>query len=244
MTTTMTRANRVAVQSIEGIYRADFYRTHKKVATMVSTETGWEADESMNKSAQREDFRKFAIEHAGEVGILWQPNDLRADTNKRIPKYTDDEVLMVDAKTMLTGDILQLVNKCPHGVTYTGHEVDCITPVMVSAKGTDLSKLGILGGKYEKSGNWAWADLEVVITLTKNGQEVYYTTTMQLVSGQLKKPHITQTSFNESIKESLKEIGLWVEESKDEPAVDVAEESKEEDKPKKSRKSKKEQARA
>ena len=256
MTRTMTRANRVAVQSIEGIYRADFYRTHKKVATMMSNEAGWEADESMNKSAQREDFRKFAIEHAGDIGIEWNPSDMRSASNVRMPKYTDDATLKVDAEMMLTGDILQLINKCPHGITYTGHEVDCITPVMVSAKGTDLSKLGILDGKYEKSGNWAWADMEVLVTMTKDGQTIYYTTTMQLVSGQLKKPHITQTSFNESIKESLKEVGLWVEESKEdkkskdttedvqEPKEESKEESKEEVKPRRSRKSKKETATA
>lgn len=239
--TKMERANRIAVQTTEAGYRADFYRTHKKLATMLSEESGWEADQTMNKSALREDFRRFAIDHAGDIGILWQPQDLRTEENKRIPKYENDDMLKEDAVAMLTKDIYELVAKCPYGVSYLGMEAEWITSVTHTAKGTDLTKLGVIDGKYEKSGNWAWADVEMMVTLTKEGQEVYYTTKVQLVSGQLKKPHITQTSFNESIKTSLQEMGLWVEETKEsakdskvEPAE--VEEVKEDPKPKKTTK--------
>lgn len=256
----MTRANRVAVQSTDNGYKADFYRTHKKVATMESWETGWEADESMNKSAQREDFRRFAIEHAEEIGVEWNPADLRTEANKRVPKYENDEILSTDVLALVRPSIETLEAKCPHGVSVREIEIDSIVPVGTSAKGTDLSKLGVINGKYERSGNWAWADISIVVILTKDGQEIYYTTECQLVSGQLKKPHITQTSFNESIKESLKEVGLWVEEVKEdkkpskkskeevqeEPTADtvadtqeVQKEVKEESKPKRTRKSKK-----
>lgn len=252
------RANRIAVQVTPTGFKADFYRTHKKLATLHSSETGWEADASLNKSALRESFRQFAIAHAGDIGILWNPQDLRTEENKRIPKYENDEMLKEDAVTMLEQDIYQLVAKCPHGASYLSMEAEWITPVTHSAKGTDLTKLGVIDGKYERSQNWAWADVEMSVTLTKGGQEIYYFTKVQLVSGQLKKPHITQTSFNESIKESLKEAGLWVEESKEEakaeesakaetPAEPVAftmdaegvVEVKEESKPKKTRKSSK-----
>ena len=221
----MERANRIAVQTTTTGYKADFYRTHKKLATLNSEETGWEADQTMNKSAQREDFRRFAIEHASDIGILWNPQDLRTEENKRIPKYENDETLMVDAVAMLTADIYELVAKCPHGITLIGIDAETITPVATTAKGTDLTKLGVIDGKYERSGNWAWADVEMAITLTKDGEFLYYTTKVQLVSGQLKKPHITQTSFNESVKESLKEIGIWQEEVK---ADTTKEEAKEE----------------
>ena len=210
----LVRANRIAVQVTPTGFKADFYRTHKKLATLLSDESGWEADQTMNKSALREDFRRFAIEHASDIGILWNPQDLRSEENKRIPKYENDEMLKVDAVAMLGQDIYQLVAKCPYGVSYISMEAEWITPVTHSAKGTDLTKLGVLEGKYERSGNWAWADVEMSVTLTKDGQEVYYFTKVQLVSGQLKKPHITQTSFNESIKESLKEAGIWQEEAK------------------------------
>ena len=235
----LERANRIAVQSTYTGYKADFYRTHKHLATILSCETGWEADEQANKSAQREDFRKFAIEHAADIGILWDPDDKRTDSNKRIPKYENDQTLLEDAKALLTGDMETLTNKCPYEVTMMGLTADSISPVSMSAKGTDLSKLGIIDGKYEKSGNWAWADVEMTLTLTKDGQEIYYTTICQLVSGQLKKPHITQTVFNESIKDSLKEIGLWKEEAKAEKSAKAEIPAEEAPKTKKTRKSSK-----
>lgn len=228
--TKLERANRIAVQSTDTGYKADFYRTHKHLVTLLSCETGWEADEQANKSAQREDFRKFAIEHSADIGILWDPADKRADSNKRIPKYESDEILMEDAKALLMGDVETLTNKCPYGVTWLSLSADSITPVEYSAKGTDLSKLGIIDGKYERSGNWAWADVEMTLTLTKGGEILYYSTTCQLVSGQLKKPHITQTAFNESIKESLKEVGLWEEAKESDKDSKVEQEQVEEPK--------------
>lgn len=249
-TSALVRANRIAVQVTPTGFKADFYRTHKKIATLISEESGWEADQTMNKSALREDFRRFAIEHSADIGIEWKPQDLRTEENKRIPKYENDEMLKVDAVAMLTSDIYEMVAKCPYGISYLNMEAEWITPVTHSAKGTDLTKLGVIDGKYEKSGNWAWAGVEMCVTLTKDGQEIYYFTTVQLVSGQLKKPHITQTSFNESIKASLQEAGLWVEESKEsakdsketpkaEEVVMAVVEAVEESKPKKTRKSSK-----
>ena len=238
-TSALTRANRIAVQVTPTGFRADFYRTHKKLATLTSEESGWEADQTLNKSALREDFRRFAISHAGDIGIRWEPQDLRSEENKRIPKYETDDLLKVDAVAMLEQDIYQLVAKCPYGVTYLNMEAEWITPVTHSAKGTDLTRLGVIDGKYERSGNWAWADVEMMVTIIKGGETIYYTTKVQLVSGQLKKPHITQTSFNEAIKTSLQEVGLWEEptkESKAEPVVEVVEEPKEDPKPKKTRK--------
>ena len=215
MTANLIRANRIAIQVTDTGYKADFYRTHKHLATLLSEDTTWVADETANKSAQREDFRKWAIDHADVVGILWNPNDLRTEDNKRIAKYETDEALKEDAKAMMVADLETLVTKCPHGITFLTLEPEFITPMYQTAKGYDLSKMGVIDGKYEKNGNWAWADVEMTLTLTKEGEFIYYTTKVQLVSGQLKKPHITQTAFNEEIKQSLKEANLWVEEPKE-----------------------------
>ena len=228
--TNLTRANRIAVQVIDTGYKADFYRTHKHLATLLSEDTTWVADETANKSAQREDFRKWAIEHAEVVGILWNPNDMRAEDNKRVAKYENDEMLKEDAKDMLWSDLYNLVLDCNLGVAFGSLTADIITPMTKTAKGYDLSKMGVIDGKYEKNGNWAWAEVEMTLTITKEGQEIYYTTKVQLVSGQLKKPHITKTNFTEEIKQSLKEIGLWEEEAKAEKSAkaDKVEDTKEE----------------
>lgn len=235
-TNELIRANRIAVQTTEEGYKADFYRTHKKLATMYSEETEWVADVEANKTAQREDFRKWAIEHAEQVGILWNPADLRTEENKRIPKYEDDEMLKSDAIKLLWDDLWDLTRDCGLGVEFGILSADYIEPMTHSAKGTDLSRLGIEEGKYASTGNWAWAEVEMVLTLTKEGQEIYYVTKVQLVSGQLKKPHLTKTAFAESVKESLKEAGLWQEEAKESNEDSKpAEEAKEEPKQKKSR---------
>lgn len=234
-TTKLERANRVAIQSTNTGYRADFYRTHKKLATLWSEETTWQADESANKSAQREDFRKFAIENAHMAGILWNPADLRSAENKRIPKYENDEMLSKDAIDLLWGDLFELVQASNLGVEMGILSVDTISPMSRSAKGTDLSKLGISEGKYNSTGNWAWADLEMSLVLTKDGQEIYYTTTCQLVSGQLKKPHLTKTAFVEDICKSLEEAGLLPSEESKEEVV----ESKQEETPAEEPKAKK-----
>lgn len=211
----LQRANRVTINAGEDGYRADFYRTHKKLTTILSQETGWEMNAEMNKSAQREDFRQYVISHAEVFGIEWKPQDLRTDANKRYAKYETDEMLIEDTISMLRADIESLVAKTPYDISLQGIEVDEITPVTHSAKGTDLTKLGVIDGKYEKSGNWAWAELAINVTMMAN-EEIYYSTKCQLVSGQLKKPHITQTAFNDSIKASLIEIGQITEEVKEE----------------------------
>lgn len=209
--TKLERANRVSVKVWGEGYQADFYRTHKKLATVHSEDTVWTPDESANKSAQREAFRQFVIDTAPVWGIDWKPQDMRAEANRRLAKYETDQALMEDTVAMLSADIDTLVAKCPHQVSILSVEAEAIVPMTHTAKGSDLAKLGVIDGKYERSGNWAWAEVEVAVTLTKGGETIYYTTKCQLVSGQLKKPHITQTSFNESIKESLKEVGLWEE---------------------------------
>lgn len=248
-TMNLTRANRIAVQTTDTGYKADFYRTHKHLATLLSEDTTWVADETANKTAQREDFRKWAVEHADVVGILWNPNDLRTEDNKRVAKYENDDMLKTDAIKILWDDLWTLTKECGLGVEFGILSADLITPMTTTAKGYDLSKMGVIDGKYEKNGNWAWAEIEMTLTLTKEDQEIYYTTKVQLVSGQLKKPHITKTSFTEEIKQSLKEIGLWTEEAKaeksakatkEEPKVEeVQEEVKEEPKTTKKRTSKK-----
>lgn len=227
--TNTNRANRIAVQTTTTGFKADFYRTHKHLATLLSEDTTWVADETANKTAQREDFRKWAIEHADVVGITWKPEDLRTADNMRIAKYESDEMLKGDAVSMLWGDLWELTSGSNLGVEFKTLTADSITPVQKTAKGYDLSKMGVVDGKYASTGNWAWAEVEMSLTLTKEGQEIYYTTKVQLVSGQLKKPHITKTSFNEEIKTSLKEIGLWTEEAKEAKAEKSAKADKVED---------------
>lgn len=212
------RANRVAVSATETGFRAEFWRTHKRVLAVASEETGWVANPKQNRSAQREDFRVWVCENSADLGVVWSPEDQRTDENKRIAKYATDEDLTADTLALVSSDISQFVSSSPWDLTIGDIGVDGITPMVVSAKGTDLSKLGILDGKYEKNGNWAWATIGICTTIKMGNEEIYVTVESQLVSGQLKKPGKvgdggwTQTAWNKAIETELRTAGILKEE--------------------------------
>jgi hypothetical protein len=224
------RANRVAITTCGDGFRADFNRTHKHIRAVDSSTTTWKPNADSNKSAQREDFRAYIVANANEHDIEWKPEDMRADSNKRIPKYSDDAVLKDDAINLVAQDITEFNSKCPYEVSVQDMAVDEITPMTVSPKGTKLESLNIFGGKY-LNGNWAWATLPVCATLKSAEQEIYVTMDVQLVSGQLKKPaHIdgggyTQTAWNNAIKQELINAGIIEDDVAD--AKDDAEQVKE-----------------
>jgi hypothetical protein len=214
----LVRANKVTVKTNEdGRYVAEFYRTHKKISTITDAETGWEKPVDFTKTGERESFRAYVINNAGVFGILWKPEDMRDSSNVRLPKYSEDAVLMAEAVTMVTPDITEIISKCKYDIKLMSIDPERIIPKTKTGKGIPLSGLGIVGGKYEKSGNWAWADIEVSTTMEYKGEEIYYTAMVELVSGQLKKPKLMITSFNEYIKNEIISAGLATAEELDPP---------------------------
>ena len=213
---TPIRANRISVVSDATGFTANLYRTHKQVATIHSNDTKWTPKEDTNKTADRENFRQFVMDNANLFNVNWSPIDARANDQLRCKTYPTDAILIADAINLIASDIVTMQTKNPHtaliGLPHI--DIDEINPVLLSDKGYDLYKMGVIDGHYEKNGNWAWADLPTTITFTIADQEIYVTTVMQLVSGQLRKPRLTQTMFNDSIKESLLELGLITEEVK------------------------------
>ena len=110
------------------------------------------ADKATTRTQLREDFREYVITNASTWGIDWQPQDMRTDANIRKAKYTTDEELIEDAMALIDADMNEFINNISD---VTGYSITCdgINPVKVSAKGYDLSKLGVIDGKYEKNGN-------------------------------------------------------------------------------------------
>lgn len=215
--TDLIRANKITVKATENGYVADFYRTHKHIASVNSHETGWVAPEGVTKTGERESFRAYAVENANLYGINWMPEDMRSDNNRRKAKYETDEDIFNDAVAMVTPLMIEMVDKCKYGVEWGGIDLDEIKPMTHTAKGTALDQLGITDGKYNKSGNWAWATINLNATLKYKGEELYKAITMELVSGQMKKPKITITSFNEDMKTQIIEAGLATVEELDPP---------------------------
>lgn len=241
----LRRANRITVIANEGgSYKADLWKTHKLVQTVHSPESGWMPNPDDNKTAQREGFRRWVIDHAGDYGVLWSPEDKRAESNVRKSCYKDIEDISEDVGKMLVPDIDGFLSKCPYELDIYSITVDDVTPMQTTPKGTPLESMGVVDGKYAKSGNWAWATVYVTITARIKGQELYLPTTIQLVSGQLKKPTTlgdggyTQTGWNTALKQEMVLAGILVEEEKPSTEEKPVEATKE-DKPKKPRKSKK-----
>lgn len=229
MNETLMRANRVAVKANGENFVADFYRTHKAVGSIHSENTDWVAPEdATNKTAARESFRQWAIANCADWGIDWKPQDMRTQSNVRKAKYDSDQALIDDAMSMLIPEMRALVDKCKYDIEWGGVNHEEIEPATHTGTGRELSTLGIVDGKYEKSGNWAWATLKFMTTFKFKGEECYIITAMQLVSGQLKKTGMGITEFNSKVKAEIIDAGLATEAELDPPKEAKPKKSKEE----------------
>ena len=229
--TELMRANRVAVKANGENFVADFYRTHKAIASMHSENTDWVApQDATNKSAARESFRQYAISHAEDINVDWKPQDMRAEGNIRRPRYTTDQELIDDAMSMVMPEMKALVDKCKYDIEWGGVQHEDIVPLTHTGTGRDLTTMGIIDGKYVKSGNWAWAEVIFMTVFRYKKEECYIKTVMQLVSGQLKKTGIGITEFNNRVKAEIIDAGLATAEELD-PPKETKKKSKE-DKPK------------
>jgi hypothetical protein len=217
------RANKLSVRPEGEGFIAEFYRTHAKVASINSTDTIWLPLPDSNKSAQREEFRSWIGNKAHTFGVTYDPSDRRTDENKRMATYPTDADLSLDVVLMIQEDVQAFVAKMPDSaiVTEIDISVDDIRAMTKTTKGTDLSTMGIYDGRYLKNGNWAWADIDVVVTLKVGDTEIYQPIAMQLVSGQLKKMHMTQTAWNTDTHRSMLEAGLVVDVAKAEKSAKV-----------------------
>lgn len=205
------RANRVAIKTNGENFIATFYRTHTIVADIHSENTEWKAPADGNKALIREDFRKWITENAGVFNIEYDPTDRRADGNVRKANYTTDDELVSDAIAMLLPQIQDLAGKVTEkypSIEWGGVAHDEIVPSQTTGSGRDLSTIGITDGKYNKSGNWAWATLKFTTTMKYSGNEVYIPTEMQLVSGQLKKADMGIQKFTDAVKAEIIAAGL------------------------------------
>ena len=214
------RANRVAIKANGENFIATFYRTHTIVADIHSENTEWKAPADGNKALIREDFRKWITENAGVFNIEYNPTDRRADGNVRKANYTTDDELVNDAMAMLLPQMQGLAGKVTekyHNIEWGGVAHDEIVPSQTTGSGRDLSTMRITDGKYNKSGNWAWAVLKFTVTMKYNGNEVYIPTEMQLVSGQLKKADMGIQKFTDVVKAEIIAAGLATAEEIDPP---------------------------
>lgn len=218
--TELMRANRVTVKSENGEFVAIFHKTHTVVGIIhQSNAEDFKVDENTNKALAREMFRQYAIDHAKDFNIEYDPQDRRQGF---VPKaqYDTDKALTKDALDMalpiMQGFADKMAEKYPIEWKGIDTEETTITPMTETGSGKNLIALGIEDGKY-KSGNWAWATIGMSMTIGYDKQEVYVPFTMQLVSGQLKKCDMTITKFTEAVKAEIIAAGLATAEKLDPP---------------------------
>ena len=248
--TNTVRANRIAVQSKGDIIVATFWRTHVRVATMTSDTTGWVPEEGANKAAQVEDFRRFAIRYAADIGVEYDP-DKHMVVNVR-PTYETEDDVWADFDLLNLDTIRKLTAGSKYGMEFKGLTHDSMEPLTKTPKGTDLAGLGIEDGRYTKSGKMAWFSIHGFVEMVHkdSGTPISVSVEAMLASGQMKKIsviggttcNLVQKNMDEAIRLELGLAGVEIpskaeakaeaKEVKTEVAEAETEEVKTEEKPK------------
>lgn len=207
---TNMRANRVAVTVIEGGFEAKFYRTHAYVGSIISNGT-WVADTEANATTNRENFRTWVCEHAEEYGIVWSPAKAEQAWERKHNTYMTDDEVNEDACTLVAPTLERLADKCRFDMSIVDIEMVGLTP--------KASTLGyVTDGRYNKSGAWCVADIEMSIQTLIGGREVEIPFQMEIKSGQICKPKMTIAEFNEHVAQELDLQGIVINDSNSEVA--------------------------
>jgi hypothetical protein len=188
----LVRANRISVMAGEvGGFIATFYRTHKKLGILESVATPWKPMDGLNNTAQRELFRVHVIEHCTEYGYIYDNQDRRTEVNQLPRTYGSDDILWDTAIKIVRGDIEEWIAKTNVDLggkaSIENYNIECdgVDEVVLTSGGKEVKP------KYG-NGNWAWAKINLSVTLgwDVNGvsTEAYVSMVAELVSGQLKKP--------------------------------------------------------
>jgi hypothetical protein len=208
------RANRVAISKTEDGWKADFYKTHDLVGTATSKGTEWKSG-GLSQTADREAFRAWVVEHAGEYGVFWQPELQAQAWDRKYDKYETDAQVEEDAAELMWWTVASLCEKCQYRAALKSITLDSIVPMHQTTKGNPI--LYCTDGKYDKNGNWAWADLQMDVHMEINGADINIVYPMQIISGQIKKITLSKQDIDQMIKDSgYTPVNETAEESKDE----------------------------
>lgn len=188
----LVRANRISVQpGEEGGFVATFYRTHKKLGEINSFGTTWTPMDGLNNTALRELFRVHVIEKCNDYGYKYDAQDRRIESNQLPRTYGSEDILCDTAIKLITKDIDEWIKKANVDLagkaSIGGYGIACdgVDEVVLTNSGKEVKP------RYG-NGNWAWATVNLNITLqwdiNELNTETYVSMAVELVSGQLKKP--------------------------------------------------------
>ena len=200
----MERANRITISTTENGFEGRFYRTHKLLATVISDNTNFKADESSNATTNREMYRTYLIEHSANWQIEYNPNKQEQAWKRKYNRYDTDEQVAEDTITLLTGTIDRLAEKCRYDMVISGIEVTDIR-----AKESNLEY--VENGRYTKSDAWCVADIELELDVVVGEHSMRMLYRMEMKSGQICKPKMTIADWNEMVSKEMELNGIVIE---------------------------------
>ena len=191
----MARANRVVIRTEADGYVAEFFKTHKSIATVEQSETTWVADKTHNSTQQRESFRTWVQNHAEEFGVDWMPELQAQAWDRHFWKYETDAQVEEDAITLMGWTIKTLCEKVGLSVELGKMALDSIVPMA-----SPLSY--VENGRYTKTGNWAVAQVNLEVRATVDGEEMDLIYPIEMRSGQLTKIKLTKEELQQMVADN------------------------------------------
>lgn len=184
------RANRVTITATPDGYLARFFRTHRLVGEIPVTLAKSEDGTVAHSNEAREMAHNFAIAQCPSYEIEWAPEYQTQAWERKYQKYADDWQVGEDASTLMDMALTGVADKL--GYEWEIRFDGCY------ARETSLSY--VEDGKYTKDGCWAWADIIMTVILTKDDISTEIPMQMEMVSGQIKKCKLNQTSLKAMIQ--------------------------------------------
>jgi hypothetical protein len=190
------RANRITIVVEDGNYIGRYYRTHKLLATVNSTDTTWKPNADAKITANKDEFFKWLVANAHKYNLHYDATQATQAWDRQHKVYMTDADVQDDISNLMAITMVQLANKCKFDIKITSIIVESVTPAHC-----DLSYVEF--GRYIKSGAWCNAHVDISIGIEYNGQAMAIPYTMQIKSGQICKPKLTITEFNGLVAEEF-----------------------------------------
>lgn len=196
MNNELKRANKItAYWEGDGVAVGVFYKTHDKIATIKSTDdvvigAGFEmpagTEENPVSAAQKlEAFKTFLATNATAFGVQYDPVDRRADAFK-FPGSYDAESFAEYSKKMLTMAIEGTLESVQTNVIAKMVKNEILAEGSMVQYGVGEPSINIT--ESYANGKLKYATAEYPVAIAVNGLQANLSATVELVSGQLKKP--------------------------------------------------------
>ena len=194
--TELKRSNKItAYWEGDGVAVGVFYKTHDKIATVKSTDdavigAGFEmpagTEENPVTAAQKlEAFKTFLATNATAFGVQYDPVDRRADAFK-FPGSYDNETFAEYSKKMLAMTIEGVLESVQTNVIAKMIKNGLLAEDSAVAYGIGDASINV--SESYSNGKLKYATAEYPVAIAVNGAQANLTATVELVSGQLKKP--------------------------------------------------------